>query len=62
MAKLECELAGNFNTILQEIEDAILDGSSTASREDASDFSSPHCRCACASMSGTVCSAATASA
>lgn len=46
MAKLECELAGNFNTILQEIEDAILDGSSTASREDASEFSTPHCRCA----------------
>ena len=46
MAKLECELVGDFDTVLQEIEDAILDGSSTASREDASDLATAHCRCA----------------
>ena len=38
MAKLECELSGNFHQILREIEDAVLDGSSTASCEETSDF------------------------
>lgn len=46
MAKLECELTGNFDALLQKIEDAILDGSSTASREDESDFTISNCRCA----------------
>lgn len=46
MAKLECELTGNFHQILREIEDAVLDGSSTASCEETSDFQTEHCRCA----------------
>lgn len=45
MAKLECELTGDFDTVLQEIENAILDGSSTASCEDESDFIVSNCRC-----------------
>ncbi len=46
MAKLTCELGGDFHQILREIEDAVLDGSSTASCEDASDFQTEHCLCA----------------
>lgn len=46
MAKLECKLSGDFDTILQELDDAILDGSSTASCEASSDFSTRHCRVA----------------
>ena len=46
MAKLTCELHGDFRQILREIEDAVLNGSSTASREDAADFQTEHCRCA----------------
>lgn len=46
VAKLECKLTGNFHMILQELDDAILDGSSTASCEESSDFSTQHCRCA----------------
>ncbi len=46
MAKYECALAGDFYTILGEIEDAVLNGSMSASREDASDLNIGNCRCA----------------
>ena len=38
MAKLECELTGNFHAILRDVEDAVLNGSSTATCEDAAEF------------------------
>lgn len=37
MAKLERTLRGNFNTILKALEDAVMNGSFTASYEDGSD-------------------------
>ena len=46
MAKIECELAGNFDTILKELDDAVLDRSTTASLEDSSDFTAGGTRCA----------------
>lgn len=46
MAKLECELVGDFHTILRDIEDGILNGSASASLEDRSDFVSGDVRCA----------------
>ena len=39
MAKLECTLRGTKNTILQVIDQELLNGSFTASYEDGSDFS-----------------------
>ena len=38
MAKLECELVGDFSVILRDIEDGILNGSASASLEDRSVF------------------------
>lgn len=46
MAKLECTLQGEFETILQAIERAVLGGSVSASKEDESNFSSGGNRCA----------------
>lgn len=46
MAKLEAELKGNFEVILQEINNAILVNSSTASLEDKSFFKTENSRCA----------------
>ena len=46
MAKLEAELKGNFEVILQEINNAILVNSSTASLEDKSYFKTENSRCA----------------
>lgn len=46
MAKLECRLDGAFDVILREIEDGILNGSASASLEEASDFRSGAVRCA----------------
>ncbi len=45
MAKLEKTVTGNFNSILQRIEDGILNGSVSASLEDGSDFSIGDTRC-----------------
>lgn len=45
MAKLERTLRGNFNQILRNIEDGILNGSMSASLEEASDFRSGDARC-----------------
>lgn len=45
MAKLEQTLNGNFNQLLNKIEQGILNGSMSASLEEASDFYSGDARC-----------------
>ncbi len=45
MAKLEKSLHGDFNELLHKIEEGILNGSSSASLEDSSDFYGTNCRC-----------------
>ena len=45
MAKMERVLRGDFDRILQKIEEAILDPSISASLEDASDFAESGARC-----------------
>lgn len=45
MAKLEKTLSGDFNQILNRIEDNILNGSISASLEDSSDFYGSSSRC-----------------
>ena len=45
MAKLEQTLNGNFNQILNKIEQGILNGSMSASLEESSDFYSGDARC-----------------
>lgn len=45
MAKLECRLRGSFDTVLREIENAVLSGSVSASLEDGSDFRAGEARC-----------------
>jgi len=45
MAKIERSLQGDFNMILNRIEDGILNGSVSASLEEASDFESGDARC-----------------
>ena len=45
MAKLEKSLYGNFNQILRKIEDGILNGSSSATLEESSNFISGDARC-----------------
>lgn len=42
---MECELQGDFFSILEELDAAVLNGFS-ASLEDESDFYHAHCRCA----------------
>lgn len=46
MAKLECTLHGNFDAVLQALEQAVLGRSVSATREDASDMTIGGCRCA----------------
>lgn len=46
MAKLECQLHGNFNEILNRIEQEILNGSVSATLEDSSDIRIAGCKCA----------------
>lgn len=46
MAKLEAELKGNFETVLRELNSAILAQSSTATLEDKSYFKTENSRCA----------------
>mgnify|MGYP006887394653 CR=1 FL=1 len=46
MAKLECELKGDFHQILDELMTAVLDGSLSASMEDGSTFETEGCLCA----------------
>ena len=45
MAKLEKTVQGNFNQILQRIEQEILNGSMSASLEETSNFRSGDARC-----------------
>ncbi len=45
MAKLERTLKGDFHKIIHNITDGILDGSSSASLEEQSDFVSGDARC-----------------
>lgn len=46
MAKYEANLRGNFHELLRRIDDGILNGSFSASREDGSDWQSGGVRCA----------------
>lgn len=46
MAKIECELHGNFDVILNALHNAVMTGSSSASIEDSSDFYTGSVRCA----------------
>lgn len=46
MAKLECELQGDFSLILSQLEDEIINGSISASLEEKSDFCSGSAYCA----------------
>ena len=46
MAKMEKTLRGDFNDILQRIENGIIKGSVSATLEDSSDFSDGSSRCA----------------
>ncbi len=46
MAKLECTLHGNFDAVLQTLEQAVLGRSISATCEDASDMTIGGCRCA----------------
>ena len=45
MAKFETQVTGDFNTIVKKIENGIINGSLTASLEEASDFYSGDARC-----------------
>ena len=45
MAKLEKTLNGNFNQIIQNIEEGILNGSASATLEESSNFISGDARC-----------------
>lgn len=46
MAKYEAELRGNFNEILEAIDDAVMSNSASASLEDKSDFRTADTVCA----------------
>lgn len=46
MAKYECTLQGDFYELLQTIQDGILNGSTSATLEDGSDFCEGDFRCA----------------
>ena len=46
MAKYECTLQGDFDTLLKQIDKKILSGSLSATLEDSSDYSSKGIQCA----------------
>ena len=46
MAKIECELFGNFDEILEKLNTAVLEGSQSAALEEFSDFVTPDMQCA----------------
>lgn len=46
MAKIECELYGDYEEILAELHCAVMDGSASASFEDGTDFETSGMRCA----------------
>ena len=54
MAKLERELNYDFDELLHRIEQGIMNGSSTASLEDASDFMDSDARCSVRVLKDTV--------
>ena len=45
MAKIECELHGNFDAVLNTLHNAVMSGSSSASVEDSSNFYTDSARC-----------------
>ena len=45
MAKIECELHGNFDAILNTLHNAVMSGSTSASAEDSSNFYTGSVRC-----------------
>lgn len=46
MAKVDCELYGDFDDILNHLHRAVMEGSTSASFEEASDFETGDMRCA----------------
>ncbi|MCM1298318.1 MAG: DUF6054 family protein [Firmicutes bacterium] len=46
MAKIECELYGDFDEILEQLNNAVLEGSVSATLEEFSDFVTPDMQCA----------------
>lgn len=46
MAKIECELHGDFDDILKSLHNAVMDGSTSVSFEESSDFRTADMRCA----------------
>ncbi len=46
MAKIECELFGEFDEILENLNTAVMEGSESASLEEYSDFVTPKMQCA----------------
>lgn len=46
MAKVECELYGDFDEILKYLHNAVMNGSASASFEEGSDFGTEDMRCA----------------
>lgn len=45
MAKIECEVYGDYDKILNTLHNAVLDGSSSASLEESTDFRTASSRC-----------------
>ena len=46
MAKLECTITGDFDSVLRRLHDGVMNGSASASYEDGSDYRSGDFRCA----------------
>ncbi|MBP3856304.1 MAG: hypothetical protein IK990_11915 [Ruminiclostridium sp.] len=46
MAKIQCEVFGDFDLILNSVSNAVTDGSMSATLEDSSDFYGTDSRCA----------------
>ncbi len=45
MAKIECELYGDYNNILSSLHNAVMEGSSSATLEESTDFCTESSRC-----------------
>ena len=46
MAKYECTITGDFDSVLRRLHDGVMNGSASASYEDGSDYRSGDFRCA----------------
>ena len=46
MAKLECTITGDFDSVLRRLHDGVMNGSASASYEDGSDYRDRDFRCA----------------